>query len=605
MKYTLGAASENFQKDILNANGAWVAQQAGGRSGAHNVSFIVQVLSGVMHFESGAPATLDSPYVVGNPDGSAFLHVSFHDLDNLHLAGDGATEIRFTPTQANGLKVYGGGNPLPPTNPPTDYDFELGYDENGAPIIRSCIWDEDAQSVVCTFQNPTTNATVPAPAEFHEDKDVEIVPYCYEAVAAGAGYAVGDEIKKMDFVNTSPTPPVSVGEVWVNITQGGANIAAPPAGDIRPCRKADFEVEQVCDVEEKNIKVTTSGAPAGSVLPLTTNESSTDDPVVRIDIDWGDGTTDTQTASGLINHDYAGLGAATYIVQVVFVTTSGNEFAETVQVVFDGTAITTATHSGGQAPVYNVALACVRAHVLLDGTVDGLYVPGTATAYTAAGDIGKCPAVFKVERQNSQPAPPQSEDLEHRLRFTVKTAIPAVAPYPALAVGDRVWVRNEYDFSGTLLGQHWENEYGQPVAPIPAADLLPDGENMVVLEQQLVLPRVPAGGPEGPQGLTPPAGVNVRYAVLQFEAHPQLIADAYDSNNEHALLRDFARYTVDGTTAPSVLTNFGFRAGDTTTVLLRGDEIANFMVLDRTDTAAPYINEVHVAYYIGDLPTQR
>lgn len=69
--------------------------------------------------------------------------------------------------------------------------------------------------------------------------------------AAGAGYVRGDRLIHYLQWNTATLPPTVIANVWYNVTQAAALVAAPLAADLRPCGE-DIEGVTFCYIATVN-----------------------------------------------------------------------------------------------------------------------------------------------------------------------------------------------------------------------------------------------------------------------------------------------------------------------------------------------------------------
>ncbi len=104
-------------------------------------------------------------------------------------------------------------------------------------------WSEDGATQSLVYYD-MSGAPVPAPSDPIpvQQKDYEVIETCYETTAAGTGYAVGDQLKRLTFFDVLTQSVIS--EVWFNISSATALTAAPPAGDIAPCAPDFIDIEQ-------------------------------------------------------------------------------------------------------------------------------------------------------------------------------------------------------------------------------------------------------------------------------------------------------------------------------------------------------------------------
>lgn len=135
----------------------------------------------------------------------------------------------------------------------TAIDYEVLCDKGTNPNTRIlALWDTSTTPPTLKYYTPATDGSltvyVPVgPVGACPETDTEESQICYIALAAGTGYAAGDQLLQILFWDTGENPPTLTATIWRNQTQDALLATAPALADLGSCGSKDHEFQILCD----------------------------------------------------------------------------------------------------------------------------------------------------------------------------------------------------------------------------------------------------------------------------------------------------------------------------------------------------------------------
>ena len=157
-----------------------------------------------------------------------------------------------------------------------DFEETIWTDDTGTVYFVRTEYDQDVGTYVTSYVDGAGAAYVPGanPVPYgSEGEDIELVKTCYSAIAAGTGYAVGDQVLKIDLLNTTTQAITST--VWVNKTTQTTLAAAPTAADLEIAPDAVPEDKELISTRYNAIAAGAGYAVGDKVLKIDTLNTDT------------------------------------------------------------------------------------------------------------------------------------------------------------------------------------------------------------------------------------------------------------------------------------------------------------------------------------------